>query len=59
MPITEKESIDPADRRRVQALKKGQKVAGRQAEFESRWDAVALKNYTEARTLAERALTAK
>ena len=43
----------------LQALKPEQKAAGRQAEFESRWDAAALKNYTEARQLAEKALTAK
>ena len=59
VPITEKESIDPAITGAFQALKEGQKPVGRQAEFESRWDAAALKNYTEARTAAERALTAK
>lgn len=59
VPITEKEAIDPSITGAFQALKKGQKPAGRQAEFETRWDAAALKNYTEARTLAERALTAK
>ena len=59
MPITEKEAADPAITAAFQALKPEQKAAGRQAEFESRWDAAALKNYTEARALAERALTAK
>jgi phosphoglycerate transport regulatory protein PgtC len=59
VPITEKESVDPSMTGAFQVLKEGQKPAGRQAEFESRWDAAALKNYTEARTLAERALTAK
>lgn len=59
VPITEKESTDPSIAGAFQPLKEGQKAAGRQAEFESRWDAAALKNYTEARTLAERALTAK
>ena len=59
VPITDKEAIDPSIAGAFQAVKKGQKPAGRQAEFESRWDAAALKNYTEARTLAERALTAK
>ena len=49
VPITEKESTDPAIAGAFQALKEGQKAAGRQAEFESRWDAAALKNYTEAR----------
>lgn len=59
VPITEKESTDPAITGAFQPVKEGQKAAGRQAEFESRWDAAALKNYTEARQLAERALTAK
>ena len=59
VPITEKESTDPSIAGAFQVLKAGQKAAGRQAEFESRWDAAALKNYTEARQLAERALTAK
>jgi ABC-type Fe3+ transport system substrate-binding protein len=58
-PITEKESTDPSIAGAFTVLKAGQKPAGRQAEFESRWDAAALKNYTEARTLAERALSAK
>ena len=38
---------------------RAQKPAGRQAEFESRWDAAAVKNYAEAKALAEKALTAK
>ena len=59
VPITEKELTDPSIAGAFQPVKEGQKAAGRQAEFESRWDAAALKNYTEARTLAERALTAK
>ena len=59
VPITEKESIDPAIAGAFQALKAGQKAAGRQAEFESRWDAAAVKNYAEARALAEQALTTK
>jgi ABC-type Fe3+ transport system substrate-binding protein len=59
VPITEKDSTDPAIAGAFQALKAGQTAAGRQAEFESRWDAAALKNYTEARALAEKALTAK
>lgn len=58
-PLSEKEAADPAIAGAFQALKAGQKAAGRQAEFESRWDAAALKNYTEARALAEKALTAK
>jgi hypothetical protein len=40
-------------------VKPGQKTAGRQAEFEEKWDAFAVKNYAEAKTLAEKALTAK
>lgn len=59
VPISEKEAVDPAIAGAFQVVKAGQKPAGRQAEFESRWDTAALKNYTEARTLAERALTAK
>ena len=59
VPITEKEASDPSIAGAFTVLKAGQKAAGRQAEFESRWDAAALKNYTEARSLAERALSAK
>jgi ABC-type Fe3+ transport system substrate-binding protein len=59
VPITEKEASDPTIAGAFRPLKKGEKVAGRQAEFESRWDAVASKNYAEARALAEKALTAK
>jgi phosphoglycerate transport regulatory protein PgtC len=59
VPISEKEAGDPSIAGAFQVLKAGQKAAGRQAEFESRWDAAALKNYTEARALAEKALTAK
>ncbi len=40
-----------------QELKKGQKAAGRQAEFEEKWDTLAVKNYAEAKTLAEKALS--
>ena len=35
------------------------KVAGRQAEFEQKWDAFATKNYAEAKALAEKALALK
>jgi phosphoglycerate transport regulatory protein PgtC len=59
VPISEKEAIDPAIAGAFQALKPGQKAAGRQAEVESQWDAFASRNYAEARALAERALTAK
>jgi ABC-type Fe3+ transport system substrate-binding protein len=57
VPITEKEAVNPSITGAFTVLKEGQKAAGRQAEFESRWDALALKNYTAAGTLAERALT--
>lgn len=59
VPITEKEASDPAIAGAFRPLKPGEKVAGRQAEFESRWDAAASKNYAEARALAEKALTSK
>ena len=59
VPISERQAVDPAIAGAFQALKPDQKPAGRQAEFESQWDAFAVKNYAEARTLAERALTAK
>jgi len=59
VPITEREAGDRSIAGAFRALKKGEKVAGRQAEFESRWDAFASKNYAEARALAAKALTAK
>jgi ABC-type Fe3+ transport system substrate-binding protein len=59
VPITEKEASDPSIAGAFRRLKKGEKVAGRQAEFESRWDSAASKNYADARALAEKALTAK
>lgn len=59
VPVTEKEAVDPTIAGSFQEVKSGQKAAGRQAEFESRWDAAVTKNYAEARTLAEKALTAK
>ena len=40
-------------------IKKGEKAAGRQAEFEEKWDTLAVKNYGEAKTLAEKAMSAK
>ena len=40
-------------------LKAGEKAAGRQAEFESRWDAAVVQNYADAKALAGNALTAK
>ncbi len=59
VPISEKEANDPAIAGSFQKLKKGQSAAGRQAEFESRWDDFAVKNYAEAKAAAEKALTAK
>src|SRR5262245_15969117 len=58
-PISEKEAADKAIAGSFQEVKPGQKVAGRQAEFEEKWDSFALKNYAEAKSLAEKALTAK
>ncbi|MCC7348268.1 MAG: ABC transporter substrate-binding protein, partial [Variibacter sp.] len=51
VPITEKEASDPAIAGAFQELKKGQKAAGRQAEFESKWDDFAVKSYAEAKAL--------
>ncbi len=59
VPISEKEATDKAITGAFQEVKPGQKVAGRQAEFEEKWDTFAAKNYAEAKTLAEKALAAK
>jgi ABC-type Fe3+ transport system substrate-binding protein len=59
VPISEKEASDKAIAGSFQEVKAGQKAAGRQAEFESRWDAAVVKNYAEAKALAEKALSAK
>ena len=59
VPISEKEAGDKAIAGSFQEVKPGQKVAGRQAEFEEKWDAFAVKNYAEANALAEKALAAK
>jgi ABC-type Fe3+ transport system substrate-binding protein len=59
VPIAEKEASEKAIAGSFQEVKKGQTVAGRQAEFEEKWDAFAVKNYAEAKALAEKALTAK
>jgi len=59
VPITEKEASDRAITGAFQEIKAGQKAAGRQAEFEAAWDAAAVKNYAEAKALAERALAAR
>lgn len=55
VPITEDEARDPAIAGAFRAPKAGEKPAGRQAEFEARWDAFAAGNYAEAKALAERA----
>jgi phosphoglycerate transport regulatory protein PgtC len=55
VPITEKEASDKAIAAAFRRLKKGEKPAGRQAEFEEKWDAFAVKSYAEARALAEKA----
>ena len=59
VPITEKEASDPAIAGSFQEKKAGKPVAARQAEFEEKWDGFALKNYTEAKALADKALAAK
>ena len=59
VPIAAKEASDPAIAGAFVRLQKGQKVAGRQAEFEQKWDAFASQNYAEAKSLAEKALTVK
>jgi ABC-type Fe3+ transport system substrate-binding protein len=59
VPITEKEAADKSIAGSFQVVKKGQKVAGRQAEFEEKWDTFASKNYAEAKALAEKAATLK
>jgi phosphoglycerate transport regulatory protein PgtC len=55
VPITEKEASDKAIAAAFRDLKKGEKAAGRQAEFEEKWDSFAVKNYAEAKALAEKA----
>jgi phosphoglycerate transport regulatory protein PgtC len=59
VPITEKDAADKTIAGSFQEVKPGAKVAGRQAEFEQKWDAFASKNYAEAKALAERAASAK
>lgn len=59
VPVTAADASDPSIAGAFQEVKPGQKAAGRQAEFEAKWDASALKNYTEAKALAERAVTAR
>jgi phosphoglycerate transport regulatory protein PgtC len=59
VPIAEKEASDPAIAGSFREIKKGEKPAGRQAEFESKWDDFAARNYAEAKALAEKAAAAK
>ena len=59
VPVSEKEASDPSIAGAFQELKPGQKPAGRQAEFEAKWDEFASKNYAEAKAMAEKALSAK
>ena len=57
--VSEKEAADPAIAGSFREVKKGDKPAGRQAEFEAKWDAAAVKNYADAKAMAEKALAAK
>lgn len=59
IPLGDKEASDPAIAGSFQEVKPNKPVAGRQAEFEQKWDAFAVKNYADAKALAEKALTAK
>ena len=59
VPITAQEAADKAIAGSFQEVKPGAKVAGRQAEFEQKWDAFASKNYAEAKAMAEKALALK
>lgn len=59
VPLSEKEASDRAIAGAFQEIKKGQKPAGRQAEFEAKWDEFASKSYAEAKALAEKALSVK
>ena len=59
VPVTEQEAADKAIAGSFQVVKPGAKVAGRQAEFEEKWDSSASRNYAEAKALAEKAASAK
>lgn len=59
VPIGEKEAAEPAIAASFKELKKGEKAAGRQAEFEEKWDSFAAAHYADARAMAEKALAAK
>jgi ABC-type Fe3+ transport system substrate-binding protein len=57
VPVNAKQASDPSIAGAFRRLKKGEKAAGRQAEFESQWDDFAIKHYAEAKSLAEQAAT--
>ena len=59
VPLSDMEASDKAIAGSFQAVKPGAKPAGRQAEFESKWDAAAVSRYADAKALAEKAVTAK
>jgi phosphoglycerate transport regulatory protein PgtC len=59
VPISEKDASDPAIAGAFQVLEKGKKAAGRQAEFEEKWDSLSVKNYAEAKALADKAASGK
>ncbi|MCA0340740.1 MAG: extracellular solute-binding protein [Proteobacteria bacterium] len=59
VPIGDKEAAEPAIAASFKELKKGEKAAGRQAEFEEKWDSFAIAHYTDAKAMAEKALAAK
>jgi ABC-type Fe3+ transport system substrate-binding protein len=59
VPITENEAGDEAIAASFRELEPGQQAAGRQAEFEEKWDSYALKSYAEAKALAEQAASAR
>jgi phosphoglycerate transport regulatory protein PgtC len=59
VPVTEAQAIDPQIAGAFQEKQKDKPVAARQAEFEEQWDAFARRNYAEAKSLAERAASAR
>jgi phosphoglycerate transport regulatory protein PgtC len=59
VPVSEKEAADKAVAASFKELKQGEKAAGRQAEFEEKWDRFAVTNYAEAKALADKAANTK
>jgi ABC-type Fe3+ transport system substrate-binding protein len=59
VPISVTEASEKAITASFQELKAGQKAAGRQAEFEAKWDAFASQSYADAKALAEKAMATK